>query len=340
MLVRTWEKYILFLYLYLSLLSMISLAFTYIFLGISLFIPIVIWSYIFSFIDGSAISKRRLVFGIMAWGFSVLPILYMDPFLTWLGYSDWSVFSRIFHLSSLWSFLGFSITLMLLILWLAVVPSLLRTLSHYRDSRIFWVIGTMGVFVVGFFLLQVFFSLFPGLNVFISESIYFSGYIFNSLKLIVFYYLMVGFIEEIAKNLYVSWDTHSNTKKQKQRIMSAIFVALGFSFIENILYAIVFFHSFGFGSELVVLSVGRSIFSTMLHVLCSVVAVSGYYYIKDISHKSVLSVATIPLLVAIVLHALYDVSLSVGLSFMIFVYLIGGYLYIGALLYEDTPVRD
>ncbi len=315
---------------------MISLVFTYIFLGISLFIPIVIWSYIFSFIDGSSINKRKLFFGIVAWGFSVLPILYMDPFLTWIGYSEWSVFSRIFHLSSLWSFLGFFATLVVLVLWLGIVPSILRTLSYRRDSRVLWVVGALWVFVVVFFLLQMFFALFPRLDVFISESIYFSGYIFNSLKLILFYYLMVGFIEEIAKNLYVPSDTSNDPKDSKQSVMTAIFVALWFSFIENILYVIVFFHTFGLSSELVVLAVGRSIFSTMLHVLCSVVAVSGYCYMTNNLQKSTLFLSTFPLLIAIVLHGFYDVSLSIGLSFMVFVYLIWGYLYIGSLLYEDT----
>ncbi len=52
--------------------------FSYVFISVGLFIPIVIWAYVFTFIDGSSLAKKRSLFGILAGVVSVIPILYME----------------------------------------------------------------------------------------------------------------------------------------------------------------------------------------------------------------------------------------------------------------------
>gem|GEM_PF-5868885 len=70
----------------------------YTFLGISLFIPIVLWAYIFTFIEGSQLSKKRFLWGIGAGAVSVVPILYIDRVSSFLGAMEINIFKNIYVL--------------------------------------------------------------------------------------------------------------------------------------------------------------------------------------------------------------------------------------------------
>jgi len=83
------------------------------------------------------------------------------------------------------------------------------------------------------FLLNLVFSKF---DFAISGGVVFGDVIFNSFKLIVFYYLLVAFIEEASKHFNFLQSSVLQIKSIKDGVLYAIFVALGFSLIENMLY--------------------------------------------------------------------------------------------------------
>lgn len=49
------------------------------------FFPILIWGYIFSYLDNSPLSGKRFAIGIIAGSISVLPVLFMTDILSKAG---------------------------------------------------------------------------------------------------------------------------------------------------------------------------------------------------------------------------------------------------------------
>ncbi len=323
---------------------MLSQFFTYILLSASLFVPIIIWSYIFTFIDGSKLNKKRFVFWIIAGGIGVLPVLYSQSFFDafWLGELD--IFSVIYSLWNFWSYILLLISLGMIFLWIVSIPSgIFYAKNLFAPQKIFkifpyiFLIFGMGIM---FLITQIFFTLFPSLNVFVSESIYFDGYIFNSLQLVIFYYLVIAFLEEMSKYWYFRTLDTPLLHSIKTSVLGVIFVALWFSFIENILYIFSLSATLWFWGELVKVGVFRSIFSTMLHVVCSAVIVYGTGSLLFPSQKSFkkLALLSTPFYVGIMLHALYDVTLSFNLGFIMLLYLLGWYLYVWSIFYHDQEI--
>jgi len=247
---------------------MISEIFTYIFLGIGIFIPIILWSYIFSFVDNSLLNKKRFLYGVLAWGISVIPILYMDNLLSYLQLKDLSVFKNIYILLDIHSYIYLLFSFIVIIFFMYIYSIFTTFLYRKNTLKIFiqnfYSYGILIFFLLGFFfLLQVFFQLFPSVNIFISKSIYFEWYIYNSLKLVIFYYIIIAFIEESSKYFHFLWIHTLNLNSIRVGILGTIFIALWFSFIENIIYIFSIYSGTGVSSELIKVWFFRSIFSTM-----------------------------------------------------------------------------
>ncbi len=165
-------------------------------------------------------------------------------------------------------------------------------------------------------------------------------------------FLLVGMIEEYMKHIAVKTVDDNRFKDIDDSMEYAIVAALGFAFIENIMY---FFYIWQYqGIDTLYLSfIFRSIFSTFAHVLFS--GIYGYYYgiahfaepiykeelrenrhpIIKLLHKVVnLKSETLfkdekitqGLTYAIVLHAIFNVVLEMNLTFLIVPYLILGYI--------------
>ena len=86
---------------------MISELFTYIFLILGVFIPIVIWAYMFCFIDGSSLNRKRFLYGICAGGIATLPVIYLEKFTDILQIPFLNVFETVYFLSSPFSYFLF-----------------------------------------------------------------------------------------------------------------------------------------------------------------------------------------------------------------------------------------
>jgi len=174
----------------------------------------------------------------------------------------------------------------------------------------------------------------------IQNSSQFGEIIFDTFKLILFYYILVAFIEEASKHFNFLQSSVLHIKTIESGVLYAIFVALGFAFIENVLYLYSQYQLTGLSMELSSIYFSRSIFSVMLHVLCS--AVVGYFfskahvnYFKKSFNWSYLKLLNIGLFFGVLLHLIFDLSITFGLSFMIIIYFIGGYLYVSSIFYKE-----
>lgn len=316
---------------------------SYFFIILWVFIPIVLWAYIVTFIDGSVFNKKYFFLWIFAGGISIVPILYMASFLAWVGVPEIHVFQALYDFSSGLSYIYFPAILFTLLLCIIAVPAALFLKENiYRVSlrqKMQQYTMTYGVFflffIFLFFLLQLFFYAFPNLDVFVSAWPYFQAYIYNSLKLVIFYYLVVAILEESSKYFHFLATGILSYNSLRTALLGTVFVALWFSFIENILYVFSFYRQTGITSELVQVWFFRSIFSVILHVLCSSIISYGFlkfYFSENKTQKIILWVLG-SFIVWVWLHSMYNISLTLWFWWVTFIYLIGGYLYIGSLFY-------
>jgi RsiW-degrading membrane proteinase PrsW (M82 family) len=176
---------------------------------------------------------------------------------------------------------------------------------------------------------------------------------------VLFTFLIVGVIEETTKFIAVKFSgNEQDICSIDDAIEMFITAALGFAFIENIIYFMNIMGSRG-PENLLYPFIFRSLFSTFAHVMFS--GILGYYYglahfagpiLQDESQKKRWPVfskiaAMLPfkkelefkdekiaqgLLIAICLHALFNIFLEMNWTFLIVPYLTGGYIYLNRLL--------
>ncbi|MDP4008790.1 MAG: PrsW family glutamic-type intramembrane protease [Candidatus Peregrinibacteria bacterium] len=165
-------------------------------------------------------------------------------------------------------------------------------------------------------------------------------------------FLFVGLIEEYMKHLAVKFIDNDKFMTIDDAIEYSIIASLGFSFVENVMYF--YFIWVGQGAEPFFMAfIFRSIFSTFAHILFS--GMYGYFYgvahfsspifQEEIRSKRMWFTRLLHkltgvrseklfhrekviegLVVAIALHAVFDVFLEVGWTYVILPYLVIGYL--------------
>ena len=125
-------------------------------------------------------------------------------------------------------------------------------------------------------------------------------------------------------------------------MLFSIFIALGFGFIENILYLKNITEQSGFwSSEVLTTWIFRSIFSLMTHIISSVIV--GLYFSRAYIayapiRKAIPYIKTVlyGFAFSIIVHAIFDISLTVGFTGIIFIYFFAGYLGITRIFYEES----
>lgn len=308
------------------------------------FFPIVIWAYIFSYIDDNILNKKRFLVGVLGWALAVVPLFYMSKIIDLIHIKYFNTFYFISQVKSFISSLEFWLSLSLFLLVIVLFSFLLWGFIH-KFKKIIWVyLKNILVFLVFIFILSlaVFLLslLFKVIDFSISDSIIFWDIIFNSLKLVIFYYLLVAFIEESSKHFNFLQSSVFEIKTIKDGVLYAIFIALWFSFIENMMYLYNFYNKYWLTWDLLELYFYRSVFSVLVHILCS--SVVAYYFSKalilyrekDLSFPY-LKIFSFGLLVSILLHLFFDVALTLGFTFIMFIYFIWWYLYVSSIFYKD-----
>jgi len=307
------------------------------------FVPIVIWAYIFSYIDNNSLNKKRFFVWIISWMISVFPILYMEKLISNTDFRYLHIFSLANSINSFFSSLEFSLSMWLFLIIFSII-SLSLIMIFFRNRKSIFILrkNTFSIFIFIFFIaiLTYFISKISFLNIQIWESLEFSWFIFDSIKLIIFYYLVVAFLEESSKHFNFLRTDIFKINSIKTWVLYSIFVALWFSFIENILYINNIYISNWFNNNIVQIYLFRSVFSVIVHILCS--SVLAYFFMKSflLYKENKLNISYIKILVtwffiSITLHIIFDVSLSLNFSFIIIIYMIIAYLYIWSIFYKD-----
>lgn len=181
----------------------------------------------------------------------------------------------------------------------------------------------------------------------------------------VFAFMFVGIIEEYMKHIVVKKADRGFFRNIDDAIEFSIIAALGFAFIENILY---FYYIWEYHDTQVLLIsfVFRSVFSTFAHILFS--GIYGYYYgiayfadpiwaeeqrksrhpvvnfLHTILHMKSNRVfchemATKGLFLAVLLHAFFNIMLEMNITFFMIPFLTCGYMYLSHLFKKKENLK-
>lgn len=166
--------------------------------------------------------------------------------------------------------------------------------------------------VIPLSLMQYFFANNPSFNVY--DLIHSS--ISNTVLMWGIMYLFVGATEEFAKHLVVRIVDHKDRAFHRivDGIEMSLIAALGFSFIEHIVYFIAIYHRGGW-HELIVPFIFRSTLTTLAHATFS--AIYGYYYGKSRFEPDLLKknrIVTTGLVCAMILHGIFNTLLEFNIA--------------------------
>ncbi len=313
-----------------------SQVFVFAMIWIFAFIPILIWGYIFSYLDNSVLNGRRFLAWIIAWAFSVVPVLYLENILDYFSLSNFNIFALISSHSSNYFFLGLSIIIITLIISVFLFITWIMFIKDFEDVIKIYLknIFVIVLFSLPFILVYFISDYLPFLRKNITNSIHVSNFVFNTLGLILFYYIIIWFIEEASKHFSFLPSSLAEINSIKKWVLLAIFIALWFWFIENILYLYsVYNQKWLFSGNFLVTWIFRWIFSLFVHVLCS--AVVWFYFTRAFLNfkKWFLNYFYVQtflywILFSIVLHAIFDISLTLNFTVIIFIYAISWYMYV------------
>lgn len=251
---------------------------------------------------------------------------------------------------------------------LAVVPAAVWGYVFYKKqvgqkSMVLKTFIAGAVFVTPLLLYKALWQYFPWINAFEYIHPFKDDLVgFSSLGMVpldvIITFMIVGVIEEITKLWAVKLTDRKIIHSVDDAIEMFIMAALGFSFAENMLYFYNIISQRGV-DNLMYPFIFRSLFSTFAHIMFS--GVLGYYYglalfannvVKEkynqkrwpitkffarLLHlkRSVLfheEKITQGLLIAIVLHAVFNIFLEMNWTFMLVPYLTAGYIYVNRLL--------
>lgn len=325
---------------------MISTIIIYLLLWLISLFPIIIWGYVFSYIDDNPLNKKRFYIGLIWWVLSVFPILYMDKILNFINLKYLNIFYYISQISNIITSLEFALSLFLFFLVIVTISLFFGWFIHFFKNIfkvylknilvffIFIIILSFIVYLLNLWLLIFDFSI-PSEN-----SISFWNIIFNSFKLVIFYYILVAFIEETSKHFNFLQSSVLQIKSIKSWVLFAIFVALWFSLVENVLYLYSYYIEYWLSAWLLKIYFLRSIFSVIVHILCS--SVVAYYFSKaillyreDLFSLPYLKIFSFWIWVSLLLHLIFDVALTLWFSIVMFIYFIWGYLYVSSIFYRE-----
>lgn len=302
--------------------------------------PIIGWGYILSYMENSPLNTKRFFVWILSWCVSVIPVLYLDDLLKYFNLSEYSIFSVIWWNSESY-YIFPSLWIAILISWVILFTgwSILQTINkkwflpYFRNLLILMLLP-----------LVYFFAYWLTTKIwFLSNSIKDPVSVWNvtywTIWAILIYYAVVWLTEELGKHLWFISSSLDFPVIRKKWILYCIFVALWFWFVENILYLFNLFIKNWFWSELISVWVFRSAFSVFVHIICSAIVWSYFIawfvdFEKDLKLIKYAKIILIWFLASIVVHSIYDISLTVWFTWIIFIYMIFWYMYVTKLLYK------
>lgn len=317
--------------------------FVIILLVFSALIPIMIWGYLFSYFDWNDFNRKRFFLWIFAWSISVFPVLYLWDIIDELWLNVLNIFQKVYDINNFLDIWNIFISLFLILILLSLTPFLIN-LSKMSKNTFNLILKNFLIFTlflvwfsVLFFLIKYFFSIFSTFDFEISTYPEFWKIAFNSFLLVIFYYLLIWFLEELSKFLSFNNSKNFLITSPKQWVLFAIFTALWFAFLENILYFYSMFQNYSFWKEFLWVYFSRNIFSVFMHVICS--SLFAYFfsvwYLKFTSNFKYIKMLFLGAFLAIFFHSIFDIFLTLDFTAIIFLYLIWWYFYISYIFYKQ-----
>lgn len=244
-----------------------------------------IWIWLLNTIFSERKMKRVISFKILGSGIFLVGILYIYSSL-----SSWFPPLNPFLLSQFYS--THSQQIFFFVLYCSIGIILLTLIFHNRYNKI---LQSIIVWIVCFLLIGY-------------------GSFALGISAIVLFYILSAYAEE-----YLKYNTGNNLlmeekrKEQTDIILFCILIALGFSLIENLLYigTSIFQHS---GSNLISLSIGRGVISSLIHVVSTgLIAFISLRFPK-------MGTTTVPIIIGLLLwfglHTTYNLGLNFQLSYI------------------------
>ncbi len=310
------------------------------------FIPILLWGYFFWYIDNDNFNKKRFFVWILAWSISVVPVLYLWDFISSLNLDILNIFSVIASFSDLSWVLKVFISFLSILFLLSILPYTIFYLTPVSKDKLkiffyrFLIFSLYFlIFSFWFYFLNILFENIEFLQISTKAELSFWDVIFNSFKLVIFYYLLIAILEEISKFFFFSYSKPFSILSSKEGVIYAIFIALGFAFVENILYFKSLYENYWFWGELISTYFLRNIFSVFLHILCS--SIFAYYFsilylkFKNNFNFEFIKILFFWLVFSVFFHAIFDIFLTFDLTFFVFLYIIWWYFYLTYIFYKE-----
>lgn len=258
---------------------------------------------------------------------------------------------------------------------LAMIPAFIWAYIFYKKDEVYrpkalqtFVLGMASVLPI--LIYKWSWNHMPGLNIFTYTNelrfdvFNFTDYLFLPLGTI-FAFIFVGVIEEWMKMVVVRRADRGFFRNIDDAIEFSIMSALGFAFIENILYFYFIWQLQGV-EVLFVSFIFRSVFSTFAHILFS--GVFGYFYglayfadpiwsererlsrhpvvnfihtVLHLKKNRVFAAEKMSegLIMAVFLHAAFNILLELNLNFFMVPFLVIGYSYLDHLFKEKENLK-
>ena len=197
-----------------------------IFLFILLFlislIPIVWWGYLFTYFDDSEFNRNRFFVWILAWIISVFPILYLWDFFQKTNISFLNPFYYMHSFDGFLSIFPLLWAFFWILFILSIIPFLIFNIKYLKQNYLvflknywlfWWFLVLFWIFV---YILNSFFWFFSNLDFSFNSNVYFLDIAFNSLKLVIFYYLMVWILEELSKYFSFNYSKYFSCRAKSE----------------------------------------------------------------------------------------------------------------------------
>ena len=206
-------------------------------------IPIVLWGYLFSYFDDSKMNRMRFIIGICAGWISIPPVLYLQDIIHTTNFFYLDIFSSVAWLQGFsWVFQIF-ISFFSILFFLSIIPFLIffwfwdiftKWKNYIKNYAIFsWYLMIIWVM---FYIVGYIFDTFNFFDRSYNFWLQFWNIVFDSLKLVIFYYIIVAILEELSKFFCFYYSPVFSIVNVRQYVLYAIFTALWFAFVENMLY--------------------------------------------------------------------------------------------------------
>ena len=309
--------------------TMLQTAFLLFFSLVFLLLPLLFWSYVSSTFFEYTLWRVHFFMGIFLWTF-VTVVLLAAPWV-WYEIGISRLFLALSHIGDISGFFGY-------IFWLSLLCGLALvfffSLSYFfqNDTNIFvkrflWSACIFFLFILICAGISYFLALF-----FSQEMIQeiFSWLILSSLWIVLAYYITLAFIEEIGK--YTASLTFSGRQEALSfagTLLVGVCIALWFSLFENLVYSYFYYQRIGVSGALLQFIILRSIFSTTLHVLASLLVSYGFWYI--FSTNRYFSRVFLFVFLGFWLHSVFNIMLGFWHVFFLIIPLFWAYVFLSGL---------